>query len=285
MDPFVAVVLKGVVPSIAAALLLVGTLGRRWTALAFGLGTFVAYVLLKDGSLWDGGPGPLLRPADFDGTQWLSWSIVLAAVLATLQELRLLPARVAAAAALLLLLATAYCMLLRLRPQWTTGASVLQIAASTGLLVLCWAGMRSLAARRQDLLLPVLWTCCLSADAVLLTFGNNSALLGQLAGAGAAALGAATGTALWRRPFVLGTPPVLPLALAHGGLLLAGHHFANPSPVAALAALLAPLGPWLAELPGAGQPRWRLLAGLASTAVLLGVAVGITLANASFDSY
>src|SRR5262245_26930160 len=67
MDPLF--VLKGVLPAMAAALLLVGVFGPRWLGVAVAVGLFAALSLLRELPLW---PGELYGSTN-DYLQWLCW--------------------------------------------------------------------------------------------------------------------------------------------------------------------------------------------------------------------
>jgi hypothetical protein len=85
----------------------------------------------------------------------------------------------------------------------------------------------------------VVWSTILSLDSVLLTLAS-SAFLGQLCGAVAAAVGAAAGTVLWRKPFALTAADGTWIGVAHGGFVLAGKHLADLGWPAAAVAMLSP---------------------------------------------
>jgi hypothetical protein len=68
----------------------------------------------------------------------------------------------------------------------------------------------------------------------------SSAFLGQLCGAVAAAVGAAAGTVLWRKPFALTAADGTWIGVAHGGFVLAGKHLADLVWPAAVVAMLSP---------------------------------------------
>ena len=78
MEP--VVILKGVLPPIVLALLLVSFGGARLLSIAAALGPFVAYWLLKrvppawPHELW----------AAPNGTEWLLWALVAAAIVTVL---------------------------------------------------------------------------------------------------------------------------------------------------------------------------------------------------------
>ena len=86
MDP--AALLKGALPPIAAALLLVSWRGGRALPVAAALGLYVAFGLLKDWPAW-----PHELWAAPNGTSWLVWGVAALALVAALEHARLLPAR------------------------------------------------------------------------------------------------------------------------------------------------------------------------------------------------
>ena len=122
----------------------------------------------------------------------------------------------------------------------------------------------------------VVWSTLLSADAVLLTVAH-SGLLAQLCGACAAAVGAAAGTALWRRPFALGPADRGFLALAHELFVGVGTHLADLPKPAALADAVAPFGLLLLQPTAAKRPAWWGLGAGLWLGVPMAVAFGLAL--------
>jgi hypothetical protein len=262
---FARAALYGVLPGIAAGLLLVGLFGRRWCGLAVALGMAVAYCLLKQqwlplpNDLWAG---------NNDGTQWLLWGVLAAGVASAAGGSKSLPVAVAWPAALGSFSLLAWLMLTNLRRRWTVSETSLHLVACVLLLAVCWFALRRAVLRWGvgSVGLAAVLVGILSVDAGVLLLGR-SALQGQLVGGSAAALGACAVTAFWRRPFVLPPSFALPLAIAHGGMLLAGYHFSYLSVEAGLCALFAPLGLLVIPVAGADDPvvraRWRRLLGAA----------------------
>ena len=115
---------------------------------------------------------------------------------------------------------------------------------------------------------------------------GGSAVLGQLAGALAAAGAPLLGAALWRPglPLLRGAGP--PLALLLGGLLLNGAFYTpDLSPAVPLLLAAAPWGGQVARLPWLrGRPGWqRAAAATAGALLLVGAAAGVALATAPAD--
>jgi hypothetical protein len=266
VDP--VAILKGALPPIAAALLLVSLWGGRALPLAMGIGIYVAFGLLKD---WVELPHELW--ADPNGTSWLVWGMVALGLVALLEHLRLLPRRLAPSVGFAAAAAVLWLMLDKLAQRWDGGEVALHVGVG-GLVV----ALTTLAARgtlaRAPKALPVaaLWTLLLSLDAGLVTLGK-SALLGQLCGAVAAAVGAAIGTSLWRRGFALQAADGVWLGGAHALFVLAGVQLGYLGWWPAICALAAPLPLWLLRGVAAERPwRWLLVSAPAPLA-LMGLAM------------
>lgn len=247
------VVLRGVLPPLVAALLLVSLGGSRLLALAAAIGLYVAYGLLK--REWPEPPHVLW--AEPDGRQWLVWAVAAGALMTTLEHVRVLPRRGAAIAGALAGVAGVWLVLLKVARNWSPTDTMLQVGGGALVVALSVAGIRTVAARAPATVFPaILWTSILSIDAALLA-ASGSAFLGQLCGAVAAALGAAVGTVLWKKPFALGAAEGTWLGIAHVLFVLAGKHLADVPWSAAACALVAPLLPLLlrdgfgAKRPGA----------------------------------
>ncbi|MBL8723457.1 MAG: hypothetical protein JNK49_05390 [Planctomycetes bacterium] len=228
-------VLQGVLPPLAAALLLVGLGGPRLVAAAVAIGAFVAYVLLKQ---WPALPTELWSSPN--GTEWLLWTLLGALLLATLEHARVLRGRVALGAALLLAGLGPWLLLMKVAARWSLDLRLLHLGGGgLAAVLLVWLWRRYLQRATPGLLPGVLGTVLLSGDAALLA-GQGSALLGQMCGAFAAALGAGCGTWLWRRTFALGSADGTWIGLAHALFLLAGVHLSSLPWSFAVAMALAP---------------------------------------------
>lgn len=234
------VVLKGVLPSLAAALLLVSLGGARLAGLAAAIGTFVAFGLLKQWPAW---PHELWqRP---NGTQWLVWAVVAAGAWSTLESLRWLPAALRPLFAPLFAAFAIWLVLQKTAANWSFGDQLLFVGGGGGIAALTAATLRATLQRAPLGIAPaVLMAWLLSLDAGLLVLGK-SALFGQVMGAVATTIGAAAGTRLWRQPFGFGEAHASWLAVAHAGFVLAGVHLAYLPWSAAGLALAAPLLPLL----------------------------------------
>lgn len=233
MDPIV--VLKGALPPILAALLFVSLAGVRLLPLAMAIGLYVAHGLLK---AWPALPHELW--ANPNGTEWLLWGVVAAGFVSLLEHTRLLPQKVAPAAAVLVAAATVWLELSKLATRWTANDVLLHVGGG-GLAValMTLVARASIARAPAGIAGAVVWSTILSLDSLLLTLAS-SAFLGQLCGAVAAAVGAAAGTVLWRRPFALTPADGTWIGVAHGGFVLAGVHLADLGWPAAAVAMLAP---------------------------------------------
>ncbi|HEX5053968.1 MAG TPA: hypothetical protein VFZ65_19475, partial [Planctomycetota bacterium] len=179
-------VLRGVLPPIGAALLLVSLGGVRLLPLAVAAGLLAAYVLVM--KAWPALPHELwVAP---NGTEWLLWGVAASALVATLEHVHSLPARSGPALAVGAGAGAVWLVLEKAASHWSGGDAWLQIGGGALAVVLLVLGQRTVLARAPSGLFPaVLFTVVLSIDAVLLALGK-SALLGQLCGAVAAALGA-----------------------------------------------------------------------------------------------
>lgn len=233
MDPIV--VLKGALPPIVAALLFVSLAGVRLLPLAMALGLYVAHGLLK---AWPSLPHELWTNPN--GTEWLLWGVVAAGLVALLEHTRLLPQKVAPATAVFVAAATVWLELGKLAMRWTSNEVLLHVGGGGGVVALVTLVARAGIARAPaGIASAVVWSTILSLDSLLLTLAS-SAFLGQLCGAVAAAVGAAAGTVLWRRPFALSPADGTWLGVAHGGFVLAGAHLADLGWPAAVVAMLSP---------------------------------------------
>ena len=244
----VEAVLKGVLPAIGTALLLVSLAGVRLLPLAAALGLFACYVLLKQ---WPALPTALWSSPN--GVEWLLWAVAAAALLALLEHAGM-HGRLAAILAPAVAGVAVWLVLEKVARNWSTGEVVGHVGAGGLALMLLTLGHRSLVRTAPPGLgTAILLTVVLSADAGLLTLGG-SAMLGQLCGACAAATGAAAGTVLWRQPFALAPADGTWLGIAHGLFLLAGMHLSALPWQAALLAAASPMLPLLLSKNLKGRP-------------------------------
>ncbi len=243
MTDWLAVALKGILPGFGATLLLVGVFGPRWLPAALAVGFVAAYALLKE---WPASPWSLASGSN-DGTQWLVWSVVAAAVVALASADRL-----GRSTAFLLgggvLAGQVWLMLTNVRRSWPDEQAATQVAVAVLPLVALFALLSQISARRGGFWVALVLFLCFALDGVVLALGG-SLLLAQLASAIAAGIAAELVIALWRRPLWFAASAALPLASAHGGLLLAGYHFAEPAGWAVVAAAAGPAA--LAVVPSA----------------------------------
>ena len=151
--------------------------------------------------------------------------------------------------------------------EWDVTTS-LQAAGGLGIVMFSlWYCLNALLERARGPSSPICLIITFGGVALVLGM-SGSALLGQLGGAVAAALGAAALLAFWRPSFGLGrgATPVLVTLLA--GLLLNGYFYAGLMlPCAALLAL-SPLAAWVGELEGI-RTMTKFRAGLIQVAVAL----------------
>lgn len=227
-------VLCGVLPAIAAALVLFGVGGKRCLGLALGAALFAAASLLKSAM-------PILPHVLYQGSndylQWLCWSVVAAGVLALPSGGRFPPVWLAVPIGLALLGSEVWFMLTNLRGRMETGELVLKHGLPFLAMGFPWLALARTAARRDGVALAIALGLCMCGDSAVLMLGG-SALLSQLAGTIAAVWITAAVTALWHRPLQLGVGSMLAFVAAHGGLLLAGAMFSElPYELAAIAAL------------------------------------------------
>jgi hypothetical protein len=234
-DP--VVLMKGTLPPIAAALVLVGLFGARWLPLAVAIGLGVAYGLLK--KEWPLLPHQLWAAPD--GRQWLLWGVVAATLAALLENFRAVRGRAAAGTGVVLAALGVWLLVSKQAARWDAGELLLFVGvgglAAALVVLVC---RRIVASAPAGIGVAVVFSFVLSFDAVLLTMGR-SGLLAQMCGATAAALGTAIGTAMWRRPFALGTGDGTWLGIAHALFLLSGVHLAYLTWPAVCSALAAPL--------------------------------------------
>lgn len=279
MDP--EFVLKGVLPPVLLALLLVSVAGVRLLPLAVGAGLIIAYARLKAPLgkmfLWPALPHELWTAPN--GTEWLLWIVAAAAVVALCDHRGWL--RGAGSAVGMCVAAAGTWLVLRaVAAEWDTTKLVLTVGSAATIVALLVLGHRNVLANAPASPFPaILFTVVLSLDAALLTLGKSS-LLGQLCGACAAALGAAAGTALWRRPFALRAADAAWLGTVHGLFLIAGVHLAWLTWPAAACALVAPVAPLVLRKTTTGR-TWMLAA---TGLVMAPMAAAVWLAVAAYDS-
>jgi hypothetical protein len=269
--------LKGVLPSAAAALLLVSLGGARLLPLALSIGCWVAYALInKAPAAW---PHELWRASN--GTEWLLWTTIVAGIVTALERCTVLPARAGMPVGVAVAAIGAWLVLDKVAQHWATGDAVLHVGLGVGVTAALVATHRVVIARAPATPLPaVLFTVVLSVDAAIVTLGQ-SALLGQMTGAVAAALGAAVGTTLWRRGFALRGADGTWLGIAHGLSVLAAVHLAYLPWAAAGLALAAPFSLLLVPRRLAARPgRWLALAA-PLVLVPLGVAAWLAFGDGS----
>ena len=274
--------LRGTLPPLLAALLLVSWRGARMLPLAMGVGLFVAFVLLK--KQWPAWPHELYSQPN--GSEWLLWALVAAALVALLEHAKVLPARFAsslgaATAAFGLLLVVEK---VRAAQEWASGDVWLFVGGGGAIAAFAVASQRVALARAPRSIWPaVLWAIVLSVDAGIIVNGN-SAFLAQLCGAVAAAVGAAAGTMLWRRPFALSAADGVWLGAAHTLFVLSAVHLAYLEWTPALVALGAPL--LLLALPRGvgGKAAWRWFA-VAAPLVLVPLGVALWLSVPEVGPY
>src|SRR5262245_44954387 len=272
---FVRMVLYGVLPAIAAALLLVGAFGTRWLGTAVGVGTFAALGLLRDEvpawppTLWDG---------TNDGLSWFAWCLLAVGAASAAAGPRLPPRWAAVPGGIAALAGQVWLELTKRRAYMGDAEVVIVHAVAIATAALVWLGTRRALAQRGAALQAWLLTACLCVDSYLLLAGG-SALQGQLAGAAAAAFGAAAGTALWRRAFRLDVGAAWPFAGAHCGLLLAGVQIGELGLLPALLAAFAPVPLSFAGPGDEGSAGTRVAATTIMTGAMLAIAAGLMIAR------
>ena len=270
MDP--TVLLKGALPPIAAALLLVSICGRRGLPLAAGIGLYLAYGLLKD---WPAAPWSLWHQPN--GTAWLVWGTVGLAAVSTADHLGLFPGRLAPMTTAAAGAGALWLMLTKMAQRWSGSEAALHIGVGGVSVALTALAMRGALARSPRSTIPaVMTTLLLSLDAGLVTLGK-SALLGQLCGAVAAAIGAAVGTTIWRRGFTLAAADGAWIGGAHALFLLAGVHLGYLAWAPACCALAAPLTWWLLQPAEAGRAVWWTLRTAPAPFALMAVALWLAM--------
>lgn len=270
MDEILKVALRGVLPGIGAALLLVGLGGRRFTALALAVGMLVAMGLLKEWPQW-----PWVMFPGGNGLHWLVWALVVAGIVGLLLDIDW-PVRITTPLALAALAVLPWFTVTQLRARWSATDTALHVGIGAAALVALWLSLRPVVARPKGLLAEVAWTTTLAVDSWIL-LRSGSAYPGQLASALAAALGTVAALGWWRSSFRVGPGAALGVAAGHGGILLAGVELGELDLGPAFAALAAPAGLWLAVAgPLQGRPRLASVAAVAVTGGLLALAIATT---------
>jgi hypothetical protein len=274
MADLLRVALYGVLPSLAATLLLVGLFGPRLLGVSAGLGLLVAWGLLKQRlPLW---PHELWTTGN-DAMQWLCWTVLGLGVVSALHGRRQWPRGIIVPLGCGLFGAQAWLVLTNLRRRWDLLESIVQHGAAAALATAVWFGIRHAITQRSSSAMALLLALALAGDAALL-MASGSAFQGQLAGSVATSFAAAAATVLWRRSFPLDRSAAMPFAAAHCGLLMLGVHLSELHPLPAVAAALAPLclaaaGPAV----GAFRDRLRLGACAAAMGGLIGLALALQL--------
>jgi hypothetical protein len=236
-------VLPVALPPIVAALLLVSWRGARMTALALSIGVFAAWCCDRYSKEhgWELPAWPYQLLVDPVGGQWLLWSIVGAGLVSWLELAIPLRGKIAVGVGVAFA-ALATCLVLqKLASLWSFAESVLHIGVGGAAAVLVVFAARASLVRGPATIAPaVVYTLLFSVLSVLMVVGAQDAPLGKLCGACAAAIGAAAGTSLWKKPFALAEADGTCLGAAWGLLVLAGTHLASLPFSAAVCAWLSP---------------------------------------------
>ena len=278
MDP--VALLKGALPPIAAALLLVSWRGGRTLPVAAALGLYVAFGLLKDWLAW-----PHELWAAPNGTSWLVWGVAALALVAALEHARLLPARACGGLSAATGAAALWLVLDKLAQRWEPLEIALHVGGGGAIVAMSVLCVRGVLAHAPRSVAPVAWfALLLSLDAALVTLGK-SALLGQLCGAVAAALGAGAGATVWRRGWSLAPADGAWIGGAHALFVLAGVQLGYLEWWPAGCALAALLPLWALRRAGGGRSwKWLLVATPASL-LLMGAALWLALPEADPYGY
>src|SRR5262245_23933320 len=168
MKDALEVVLYGVLPAIAATLLLFGIGGRRWLGLAVGASVFGAYAALKkEVPAW-----PVsLHAGNNDGTQWWVWSVVACGLAALPVSDGRPPRWLRLPLGALLLAAEVWLVLTNLRARMGAGEAWSEHLVAIALLVAIWLGMRRSVELRDGMVLAGFWSVCLVGDSIVLLQG------------------------------------------------------------------------------------------------------------------
>lgn len=158
------------------------------------------------------------------------------------------------ARALLCVAAPLYLLDFMRRHHWDGGEALLWTALLAGTLFAVWSALEVLARRRPGPSLPMA-LIPVGALAACALFLSGSASLAQLAGAWTAPLAVALVVSWWRPELTLAGGGVSCASLCFAGLLWAGHFTSELSTASLILLGLAPLVPWIGEVPALTR-RW-----------------------------
>lgn len=262
-------VLFGVLPAVAAMLLGVGVGGPRWLAPALAVAICVPFGMAAGWPDWpwllDGKHGAP-RP-------WLWWLLACCGLVGGLRDLNALPKQVAVPLEVLIAVFVPWLLSGELRRGWSFEWTVLFLTAGWLVTLATWWLLRRAAKAQPGLGVPLAMTIAFCADAWLLR-ERTGGVEWQIAGVAAVALGFAVVASLWRRPFVCGPGGALCCSIAHVGLLWCARGERELVQAPFLLALVAPLGMWfVGSRAFADAPKMGMLAGVAATALLAGIAI------------
>lgn len=177
------------------------------------------------------------------------------------------------------------CLMLFIWPQslslfeyrWSPRETMLWLGGMAVAVSILWELTERLARRRAGFMLPaILWLVTVAASIALVWTG--SAMLGQLAGALAAILGAAVVLTLWAPKLSLAFGAVSMWVLLFTGLLWQGRFYSELGLGSAVCFLAAPVFAWAGEWPALqAKPAWTRGA-VRLIAVLIPLAIGLFLA-------
>jgi hypothetical protein len=234
-------VLYGVLPALAVMLLGVGVGGARWLAVALATALLVPFAVMTGLPPWPW----RLDLQHGDARAWLWWCLCLGGIVGTLYDLRLLPRLVLLALELLAVVMLPWLVSAPLRAGWSFEQCVVWLGIGWLVMAVSWWVLRRGGEVQPGPAVPLVGALALGVDAVLLRRLADG-LDWHLPAVGAAALGFAVLTTLWRRPFVCGTGAALLITLAHVGLLWCGRSAAELRSAPLLLAMTVPLPLWLA---------------------------------------
>lgn len=155
-----------------------------------------------------------------------------------------------------------------------------KMAWSVGLgagLAACWIALDALGARQPGAVLPLAWALVATAGSAAL-FIAHTAAVSQLAGVLAAVTGTAFAFGLWQRQWSWAGGAAGAVTTLLFGVGVSGVFYAELPVAAAVALWLAAIAGWVRFVPACQRlPVWTQIAvQLGATAVLAGIAVGIT---------